>query len=115
MLIFLPAMAKFLNEFFSVNAVSLRSLGLRDSEDRKTFIEAREANAVFFTKDGDFVELLERFGSPPRIVWLRIGNTSNQELKRIFLSSFKRIVSLLESGNDLIEVENLSDRSKQWG
>ena len=109
-----PAIAKFLNEEFSVNAVSLRSLGLRDSEDEDIFMKAKKANAVFFTKDDDFVELLERFGSSPKVVWLRTGNTSNQEVKRIFSSSFKSITSLLESGNDLVEVESLSGRTKQW-
>lgn len=104
-----PAIAKFLNEEFYVRAVSLRSVGLRDSEDEAIFMKAKEADVVFFTKDGDFVELLERFGSPPKIVWLRVGNTSNREMKRIFSSSFKSIVDLLGSGNDLVEVKSLSE------
>ena len=62
----------------------------------------------FFTKDVDSVELLERFGSPPKVVWLRIGNTSNREIKRIFSSSLKLILELLEPGNDLVEVAGLS-------
>ncbi|MGK0310164.1 MAG: putative nuclease of putative toxin-antitoxin system [Lentimonas sp.] len=106
-----PAIAKFLNEEFLnekflVEAVSLRSLGLRDSDDETIFMKAREADVVFFTKDADFVELLERFGNPPKVVWLRVGNTSNQEMKRILLASFKNITSLLGSGDDLVEVRD---------
>ena len=109
-----PAIAKFLNEEFFVEAVSLRSIGLRDSEDEAIFIKAREADVIFFTKDADFIELLERLGSPPKVVWLRVGNTSNQEMKRILSASFMNIVNLLESGNNLVEVESLGNRIKRW-
>ena len=91
----------------------MRNLGLRDSEDEEIFMKAKEANVVFFTKDEDFVELLERFGNPPKVVWLRVGNTSNLEMKRILSSSFKNIINLIGSGNNLVEVKSLSERTKQ--
>lgn len=37
---------------------------------------AREAgNVILLTKDRDFPELQQRLGAPPKIIWLRIGNS----------------------------------------
>jgi predicted nuclease of predicted toxin-antitoxin system len=35
------------------------------------------------TKDSDFVDLVERLGSPPQVIWLTYGNTSNARLRHI--------------------------------
>jgi predicted nuclease of predicted toxin-antitoxin system len=35
------------------------------------------------TKDSDFVDLVERLGPPPQIIWLTCGNTSNLRLREI--------------------------------
>ena len=67
-------------------------------------MKAKVENVIFVTKDDDFITLLERLGSPPKIIWLRVGNTSNQQMRRIFTTSFDRLVSLFEAGNDLVEI-----------
>ena len=101
-----PSIAKSLNEEFSAQATSLTSLGLRHCEDEEIYMKAKAADVIFVTKDDDFLTLLERLGSPPRILWLRVGNTSNQQMISIFTTSFDRIVNLFEEGNDLVEVTN---------
>ncbi|MEH1826540.1 MAG: DUF5615 family PIN-like protein [Nostoc sp.] len=35
------------------------------------------------TKDSDFAELVDRFGTPPQVIWLTCGNTSNDRLKEM--------------------------------
>ena len=40
----------------------------------------RQGNVIVLTKDSDFVQLLERRGPPPQVVWLTCGNTSNLAL-----------------------------------
>ncbi len=32
------------------------------------------------TKDADLAKMVERLGPPPRVIWLRCGNTSNAAL-----------------------------------
>ena len=99
-----PAIAPWLAENFSVSAQALRDLGLRDATDRAIFAAARSASAVVMTKDSDFVKLLEEFGPPPQVVWLTCGNTSNARLKRILTKALQRAISLLESGEPLVEI-----------
>lgn len=75
-----PAIAVWISRKFAVNAVAIRDLGLRDAEDEEIFLAAKNANAVVMTKDSDFLILLDRFGTPPQIIWLTCGNTSNIRL-----------------------------------
>lgn len=60
-----------------IPATPVRELGLRNARDRDIFFEARTADAVVITKDADFISLLRQLGPPPRVIWLRCGNTSN--------------------------------------
>lgn len=62
---FSPAIAKWLAKTFSIEAVAVRDLHLREAKDREIFDAARQSNAVVMTKDSDFVLLLEQNG-PPR-------------------------------------------------
>lgn len=58
------------------------------------------------TKDSDFISLLERFGSPPQILWVTCGNTSNSRLQAILLNSFPEVKMRLEEGEALIELSD---------
>lgn len=85
-------------------SIALRDLGLRDSEDDKIFNEAKKADAVVLTKDSDFVSLLDRFGSPPKIIWLTCGNTSNSNLKIILSKTLQQAIDLLNNGEEIVEI-----------
>jgi len=54
-----PAIAEWISVNFSVPAVALRDLGLRDETDRAIFFAARRASAILMTKDSDFLRLLD--------------------------------------------------------
>ena len=99
-----PSIAFWIENNFEVQASALRDLGLRDSEDLEIYNEAHKANAVILTKDSDFVSLLERFDSPPKIIWLTCGNTSNANLKIILSKTLQDAIDLLESGEKIIEI-----------
>jgi predicted nuclease of predicted toxin-antitoxin system len=64
-----PGVAQWLTKTFDVTASPVRDLGLLGAEDDQIFFEARKAADVVITKDVDFVILLERHGSPPKIIW----------------------------------------------
>lgn len=99
-----PALAPWLRTTFGVEAVPLRELGLRDAEDVTIFSQARAAGAVLLTKDSDFVELVSRHGSPPQILWLTCGNTSNVALQWILAHAWTRAAELLLAGEPLVEI-----------
>jgi predicted nuclease of predicted toxin-antitoxin system len=56
------------------------------------------------TKDSDFVLLLDRLGSPPQVIWVRCGNTSNARLKEILTSTLPKALELLNAGERLVEI-----------
>jgi predicted nuclease of predicted toxin-antitoxin system len=61
---------------------------LRGAEDDGIFFATRKAADVVITKDVDFVTLLERHGSPPKIIWLTCGNTSEPPYAEILSAKF---------------------------
>jgi predicted nuclease of predicted toxin-antitoxin system len=56
------------------------------------------------TKDSDFIDLSNRFGAPPQIIWLTCGNTSNNRLKEILNATLLQALELLDSGEILVEI-----------
>jgi predicted nuclease of predicted toxin-antitoxin system len=72
-----PAIAGWIVENFQIEAVALREIGLRDATDPQIFSAAKNDGAVVITKDSDFVELVNRHGTPPQVIWLTCGNTTN--------------------------------------
>lgn len=101
-----PEMAGWINENFGLMAVAVRDVGLRDAEDLEIFNAATSSDATVITKDRDFVLLLNRLGPPPKVVWLRCGNTSNARLKDILLLTLTDAVELLDAGESLVEINS---------
>lgn len=99
-----PHLAAWITRELSIEAHSVRSLGLRDAEDGEIFAAARAASAVVLTKDRDFVALVERQGPPPQVIWVTCGNTSNRNLRRILSANMTVVSSLLERGETLVEL-----------
>lgn len=99
-----PSLASWLESTFLVNAKPLREIGLRDAPDHEIFHAARTANAVIITKDSDFLDLSQRLGAPPQILWLTCGNMTNFRLKTVFSTTFPSALKLLESGETIVEI-----------
>jgi predicted nuclease of predicted toxin-antitoxin system len=100
-----PAIARWLRDTLGLDASALREIGLRDADDEEIFAAARNDNAIVMTKDADFILLLERLGPPPKIILLTCGNTSNAHLKTILRSTLTDAMELLNSGDDIVEIQ----------
>ncbi|MET7255477.1 DUF5615 family PIN-like protein [Dyadobacter fermentans] len=101
-----PALAVWITETFEIPCFSVQFLNLRHAEDQDIFSFSKTKNAIVITKDDDFVSLLNRFGSPPKVIWLTCGNTSKNRLKEIFEANLASALALLET-NDLVEITGL--------
>jgi predicted nuclease of predicted toxin-antitoxin system len=99
-----PAIAIWITNTFGVTAIALRDLGLRDAEDSEIFEAAKAQSAIVMTKDSDFVDLVSHLGSPPQIIWLTCGNTSNARLCEILGETLPRALELLRTGEALVEI-----------
>jgi predicted nuclease of predicted toxin-antitoxin system len=76
-----PVIAQWLSLTFGVEATAVRDLRLRDARDRVIFLAARDAKAIILTKDSDIADLVTQLGSPPQVLWVTCGNTTNANLK----------------------------------
>ena len=103
-----PALAPWITNAFAVEAFSIQRLGLRDASDESIFFAARSEKAIVMTKDQDFVQLLERLGPPPQVVWITCGNVSNAQMRDILRQDFRSTLSLLRQGKSLVEIPDLT-------
>src|SRR4051794_17505588 len=101
-----PSIAAWITETFGIEAHALRDLGLRDARDPAIFQAARADGAVLMTKDSDFVEMVQRFGPPPKVLWVTCGNTSNARLREILHRDLLAAVARLEGGESIVEIED---------
>lgn len=99
-----PRLARWIQENLGVEAEALRDINLRDAEDEHIFNQARTKNAIVMTKDRDFVELVNRRGPPPQVIWLRCGNTSEERLKQVLSLHLEEALTYIESGEPLVEI-----------
>ena len=99
-----PLLAEWIGEHYPASAVALRKLSLRDAEDQDIFDAAKKQDAIVMTKDSDFVLLLERFGPPPKIIWIRCGNTSNERMREILSRQLSTALELLKGDDNLVEI-----------
>jgi len=99
-----PAVAQWVSSELGHPARSVRDLGLRNAKDKDIFAAARQANAVVMTKDADFVEIVERLGPPPAVIWLTCGNTSNAALRDLLKKTLPRAIDLISRGDKLVEI-----------
>jgi predicted nuclease of predicted toxin-antitoxin system len=99
-----PQLASWINSTFSEFVCkAIKELQLRDAADKDIFFAAKEARAIVITKDSDFINLLHRYKSPPKIIWLTCGNTSNEFLQQLLSRELHRALEFLEE-NDLVEI-----------
>ena len=104
-----PSIARWISDTFAVECVSVRDLGLRDALDPPIFAAARAANATVMTKDADFAKMVERLGPPPRVIWLRCGNTSNAALKDLLIRELSECIVRLTDGDSIAELGQAPD------
>lgn len=99
-----PAMAPWITNTFGIEAVAVRDLGLREALDPPIFAAARAANAIVMTKDSDFADLVTRLGSPPQVLLLRSGNTTNAALRQLLTEELSAALAQLSAGESLVEL-----------
>lgn len=99
-----PQLASWIEQTFTISCKPLKELGRRDATDNAIFQNAKEAlDVVIMTKDEDFVELQSRLKAPPKIIWLTIGNCSNEKMKAILSTHLPNALTLLQQ-NNLVEI-----------
>jgi len=75
-------------------------LGLRKASDEEIWNYARDNGFIIVTQDSDFNERSLVYGYPPKVIWLRTGNISTQNIKRL-LKKHSQDILLFEKDKTL--------------
>jgi predicted nuclease of predicted toxin-antitoxin system len=103
-----PNLAEWINiSFNNVEAISVRSVGLSGAKDKEIFNFARDHQYIVMTKDSDFIRLIEQYGSPPQLIWITCGNTSNRKMISIFSKTLTKVLDLIHKGENIIEISDI--------
>ena len=68
-------------------------LDLQLASDTQVWEYARQHNFVIVTQDSDFNERSLVYGYPPKIIWLRTGNTSTKNIKQLLRKHSQNILT----------------------
>ena len=66
-----------------VASVHVRDVGLKNAADELVWQYAQDHGLVIVSKDSDFHHRSLLFGFPPKVIWIRRGNCSVQEIETI--------------------------------
>ena len=77
----------------------VKDLGLENSKDSNIWTFARDNDYCIVTFDGDFYDLGLLKGHPPKVIWLRLGNTSTHNIEKVLRKKFGLIKDFLTCPN----------------
>ena len=67
---------------------------------------AQDNGFLIITKDNDFVELMDLYGFPPKVVLLKTGNNSSEALTELLINIREKIIEFENSNFGLLEIIN---------
>jgi predicted nuclease of predicted toxin-antitoxin system len=85
-----PRLVDRLNDLYP-NSNHLFNLGLDAVEDTIVWQYARDNKFIIVTKDSDFSELILLRGFPPKVIWIRIGNCTTNDVEDLIRSHGQEI------------------------
>jgi predicted nuclease of predicted toxin-antitoxin system len=69
----------------------VRTVGLKGSTDEQIWKYAQSNGFAIISKDKDFYERALFYGSPPKFIWLRLGNCTRDDVLNLINRRVKEI------------------------
>jgi len=85
-----PKLPHRLSDLFP-NSLHVRDVGMRATDDPIVWDFAKANNLMIVSKDADMHDLSLVFGNPPKVIWLRLGNCSTQQVENVLRRNFDAI------------------------
>jgi predicted nuclease of predicted toxin-antitoxin system len=77
-----PSLVEALADIFP-ESLHIREVGLKSAPDPVVWAYAATAGCMIVSKDADFRQRSFLYGHPPKVIWIRLGNCSTQEIARL--------------------------------
>ena len=95
-----------LEEIFP-GSTQVARLGIEGSSDLSLWNYAKENGFTIVTFDADFIDIATLKGAPPKIIWLRMGNSSTAEIADILKRNHLIIRDFIENDQESVCLELL--------
>lgn len=76
-------------------AIHINDCDLESASDHKIWCYAKDNHYHIVTFDADFFDMVTLYGHPPKIIWLRMGNSISKHLAHILKSRSEQIIAFL--------------------
>ena len=86
------------------DAVHVSEIGLAAATDKVVWDAAVERESVLVTKDQDFAVARAISADGPAVVWIRLGNTTNDVLIARVVGSLDAIEAAIRRGEAIVEL-----------
>ena len=85
-----PRLAMALSDLYP-GSLHLRDCGMPGASDLEVWQYALENEFVIVSKDSDFAQRSSLLGSPPKVIWVRIGNCTTMRADFVLRNAEPRI------------------------
>lgn len=75
----------------------VRSEGLQAADDEAIWVYAAQQGLVIVSKDADFHQRSFVFGHPPKVIWIRRGNCSADEVAALLRAHYDDLIRFEQS------------------
>lgn len=75
----------------------VREVGLEGKQDREVWSFAKSNGFTLVSFDSDFADLSLLFGFPPKVIWLRLGNSSTNRIAAALIQKNEEIQFFLKN------------------
>jgi len=73
----------------------VKRLGLENKPDKLIWDFAKKEKFTIVTFDSDFYDLSLLYGHPPKLIWIKSGNTTTKNLEKILTARALQIATFL--------------------
>jgi len=99
-----PKLAEYFNSSFA-GSQHLLNLNLDKSSDISVWEFAKSNEFTIVTKDSDFNNLVSFFGFPPKVIWIRRGNCSTTDIKKLIDNNLDKISAFInDDANGILTI-----------
>lgn len=85
-----PKLPSRLSDLFP-GSIHVRDVGMKATIDPIVWDYAKDNSFMIVSKDSDMHDLSLIFGSPPKVIWLRLGNCSTLQVESFLRREFNAI------------------------
>jgi predicted nuclease of predicted toxin-antitoxin system len=78
----------------------VHSCGLASVDDVALWEYAKTSGFTIVSKDSDFQERSVLLGSPPKVIWVRAGNCSSEDIKNLLRSASTAVTRFIREDEE---------------